>query len=80
VIRPGEIDHLERECLSAVVACVSEGDWHSDPPEGDNPLARDHSVEWMWAALELVTGKSWPFEGVEVHEVETTRNTHFLQE
>jgi hypothetical protein len=39
VVRLGEIDHLERECLGAVVARISEGDWQSDPQEGDGLLS-----------------------------------------
>jgi hypothetical protein len=35
-------------------------------------FAQDHSVEWVWATLELVTGKPQPLKGVEVHEVEAT--------
>jgi hypothetical protein len=54
MVRTGEIDHLERECLGAVVARVSEGDWQSDSPKGGGLLARDHPIEWMWAALELI--------------------------
>jgi hypothetical protein len=57
MVRPREIDNLKRLCLGAVVACVSEGDRQGDPPEWNKLLARDHSVESMWAALELVLGK-----------------------
>jgi hypothetical protein len=57
VVRPGEVDHLKLKRLSAVVACVSKGDWQSDSPEGDILFARDHSVKWMWANLDLIQGK-----------------------
>jgi hypothetical protein len=57
MVRPRKVDHLKRECLSAVVARASEGDRQSDPPMGDRLLPWDHSVKWMWAALELLTGK-----------------------
>jgi hypothetical protein len=57
MVRLGGIDHLERERLCVVVACVFEGDWQSDLPERDGLLAQDHSIEWMWAALVLVPGK-----------------------
>jgi hypothetical protein len=76
VVRPREVDHLKCERLSAVVAHVSECDRQSDPSEGDRLLARDHSVEWMWAALELVLGKPHPLKGVEVHEVEAAAPIH----
>jgi hypothetical protein len=70
VERPREVDHLKREHLGVVVTRISEGDWQSDPPEGGGLLARDHSVEWVWAAIELVTSKPQPLKGVKVHEVE----------
>jgi hypothetical protein len=57
VVRSREIDHLQHERLGVVVACISEGYWQSDPPEGDGLLAQDYSVEWVWAALELIPGK-----------------------
>jgi hypothetical protein len=76
VVRPREVDHLKCDRLSAVVAHVSECDRQSDPSEGDRLLAQDHSVEWMWAALELVLGKSHPLKGVEVHEVEAASPIH----
>jgi hypothetical protein len=60
VVRPRKVDHLERKCLGAVVARVSEGDWQSDVPEGDGLLAQDHSVELMWAIVELIPGKPQP--------------------
>jgi hypothetical protein len=37
---------------------------------------RDHSVEQVWAALELVADKPQPLEGVEGHEVEATAPIH----
>jgi hypothetical protein len=40
-----------------MVADVSEGDWQSDPSEGDELLALDHSIELVRAALELIPGK-----------------------
>jgi hypothetical protein len=55
-----------------VIVHVSNGDQQSDPPEGDGMLARDHSKEWMWAALELVTSRPQPLEGIKVQEVEAT--------
>jgi hypothetical protein len=57
VVRSIEIDHLERECLSAVVAHISKGDRKSDSSEGDGLLAWDHSIEWMWAIKELILGE-----------------------
>jgi hypothetical protein len=57
VVRPREVDHLKCERLGAVVARVSEGDRQNVPLEGDRLLAWDHSIEWMWAALELVMSK-----------------------
>jgi hypothetical protein len=72
VVRPKEVNHLKREHLGAVVAHVFERNRQSDPPKGDGLLAWDHSVEWMWATLELVTSKPQPFKGVKVHEVEAT--------
>jgi hypothetical protein len=52
-----EAQFLKCECLGAIVCRVSKGDWQSDPPEGDGLLDRDHSIEWMWAALELIPGQ-----------------------
>jgi hypothetical protein len=57
MLRPGQVDHLESERFGVVVACISEGDTKSNPPKGDGLLARDHSIEWMWATLELISGK-----------------------
>jgi hypothetical protein len=76
VVRPEEVDYLKRKCLSAVIAHVSEADWQSDPLEGDRLLVWDHSIELMWAALELIPGKPQPVKGVEVHEVEPTVDIH----
>jgi hypothetical protein len=76
VVPPREIDHLKCQCLGAVVAHVSEGDWQSDPPEWDGLLAQDNSVEWVWAALELIPSEPQPFDGVEVYEVEDTAPVH----
>jgi hypothetical protein len=76
VVRPGEVNHLKSMSFGVVVACISKGDRQIDPPEGDRLLAQDHSVEWMWAALELVPGKPQSFEGVEVYEVETIAPIH----
>jgi hypothetical protein len=76
VLRLGEVDHLKCERLDAVVACVFERDRQSDPPEGDGLLAQDHSVEWMWATLELVRSKPQPLEGVMVPEVQATAPIH----
>jgi hypothetical protein len=60
MIRPREVDHLEREHLGAVVARISEGDRQGDLPEGAGLLARDHFIEWVWDALELIPGESQP--------------------
>jgi hypothetical protein len=57
VVRHREINHLKCERLGAVLACVSKGDLQSEPREGDGLLAWDHSIEWMWGALEPVPGK-----------------------
>jgi hypothetical protein len=72
MIRPREVDHLKHERFGAVVACVSESDRQGDPPQGDGLLARDHYVEWVWAALELILGKPQSIKSDEVHEVEAT--------
>jgi hypothetical protein len=37
---------------------------------GDKVLAQNHSIEQVWAALELVWGKPQSFKCVEVHEIE----------
>jgi hypothetical protein len=76
VVGPREVNYLKHERLSVVVAHVSESDWQGDPLEWDRLFARDHSVEWVWAALELVTGKPQPLKGVEVHEVESATPIH----
>jgi hypothetical protein len=39
-------------------------------------LAWDNSVEWVWAALELVVGRAQPLECVEVHEVDVVAPIH----
>jgi hypothetical protein len=54
VVRPGEIDHLKCKSLYVKIAHVSEGDRQSDLPEGNGLLSRDHFIEQVWAALELV--------------------------
>jgi hypothetical protein len=56
VVRSGEVEYLKGEPLGALIACISEGDRQSKPPEGDRLLARDHSIEWMWVVLELISG------------------------
>jgi hypothetical protein len=76
VVRPKEVDYLKRECLNALVAHVSEGDRKGDLPEGDRLFAEDHSLERVWATLELVTGMPQPLKGVEVHEVEAVAPIH----
>jgi hypothetical protein len=70
VVRPGEVNYLECERLGVVVAHVSEGDRQGDPPKRDGLFVWDHSIERVWAALELITGKPQPLKSVEVHEVE----------
>jgi hypothetical protein len=57
VVKPGEVDNLKSKRIGVVIPCVSEGNKPSNPPKGDVLFARDHFVEWMWAALELVPGK-----------------------
>jgi hypothetical protein len=76
VVRPREVDYLECERLSAVVAHVSEGDGQGDLLKRDGLFAQDHSVEWLWAALKLVTDKPHPLKGVDVHEVEATASIY----
>jgi hypothetical protein len=57
MVGPREIDHFKSEHFSVVVASVSKGDRQGDPPVGDRLLAWDHSIEQVWATLELVPGK-----------------------
>jgi hypothetical protein len=76
MVRVRVVDYFERERLGAVVACIPEGDWQGDPSEGHALLARDHSVKWVWAALELVLGQPQSLKGVEVLEVEATAAIH----
>jgi hypothetical protein len=64
VVRPGEVDYLECEHLGAIVARISEGDRQGDLPMRDGLFARDHSVERVWPALELFTGKPQPLNGI----------------
>jgi hypothetical protein len=59
-----------------VVAHVSKGDRQGDSLKRDGLFAQDHSVEWVWAALELVMDKPHPLKGLEVHEVEATASIH----
>jgi hypothetical protein len=54
VVGSREVDHLEFECLGAVVACVSEIYRQTDLPEGDGLLAQDHSIEWVWVGFAQV--------------------------
>jgi hypothetical protein len=76
MVRPEEVDYLECERLGAVVACVSKGDQQGDLPKRDRLISQDHSIERVWAALELVMGKTQPLKGVEVDEVETAASIH----
>jgi hypothetical protein len=69
VVRDREVDYLECDHHGVVVAHVSDDDRQIDPPDGNRLFARDHSVERVWAALELVTGKPYQLKGVKVHEV-----------
>jgi hypothetical protein len=57
MIRPREVDHLEREHFGAVVACISKSDRQGDLPQGDGLLAQDHYIEWVRVALEMIPGK-----------------------
>jgi hypothetical protein len=76
MVRPEDVDYFKREHLSAIVACIVEGDQQGDPSEGDELLVRNHSVKWVWDALELVMGEPQPLEGVKVHEVEVATPIH----
>jgi hypothetical protein len=76
MVRPGEVNQFKCEHLGVVIARVPEGDRHSNPPEGDRLLTWDHSIEWMWAALELVLAKPQPLKSVVVHEVEAAAPIH----
>jgi hypothetical protein len=53
----GRVTHprgTEHEHFCAVVGCIPKGDRQGDPSKGDRVLARDHSIEWVCAAQELV--------------------------
>jgi hypothetical protein len=76
MVRAEEIYHFERQHLRAVVACIPEGNRQADPSKGDRVLAQDHSIEWVWATLELVQGKPQSFKRVKVHEIEATTPIH----
>jgi hypothetical protein len=76
MVRPKEVNYLERDHVSAVVACIPEGDQQGDPSEGDILLAQDHSVKLVWAALKLILGEPQSLKGVEVHEVEVVAPVH----
>jgi hypothetical protein len=76
MVRPGEVDYLRHEHLGVVVAHIPKGDRQGDPSEGDILLARNHSVKWVCASLELVLGEHQPLKGVEVHEVEAVAPIH----
>jgi hypothetical protein len=76
VVRFGEVDYLKHEHLGEVATHVPDGDRQGDLPKGNGLLARDHSIEWVWAALELVPGESQPLKGVEVHEIEAAAPIH----
>jgi hypothetical protein len=39
-------------------------------------VLQDHSIERVWAPLDLVTGKPQPLKDVEVHEVEAAAPIH----
>jgi hypothetical protein len=47
VVRPREVDYLECEHLSVVVAHVSKGDGQGDSLKRAGLFAQDHSVEWV---------------------------------
>jgi hypothetical protein len=72
VVRSDESNQFKHEHLRAVVACIPEVDQLGHPSKVDRVLARDHSTEWVWAALELVRGKPQSLKRVEVHEIEAT--------
>jgi hypothetical protein len=76
VVRPREVDYLNCEHLGVVVVHVSKGDRHGDAPKRDGSFAQDHSVEWVWATLELVIGKPQCLKGVKVHEFEAAAPIH----
>jgi hypothetical protein len=76
MVRLGKVDYLKQEYLSAVVASISKADWHGDLSERDRLLGWNHSIKWVWAALELILGEPQPLKGVEVHEVEATAPIH----
>jgi hypothetical protein len=70
MVRSGEVNYFKCEGLGAVVTGLFEGDRQDDPSEGDELLAQNHSVEWVWATLELVLGEPQSLEGVEAYKVE----------
>jgi hypothetical protein len=76
VVRPEEVNYFKRECFSAVVARVFEGDRQGDSFVGDRLLAQNHSVKWVHATLELVLGEPQSLEGAEVHEVDAAVPIH----
>jgi hypothetical protein len=76
MVRVEEVNYLECKRLGAVVACGPEGDRQGDSSKGDGLHAQDHSVKWVWAALEVVLGESQSHQCVEVHEVEAIAPIH----
>jgi hypothetical protein len=54
VVGSGEVDQLEGECLSAVVAHVSKSDKQIDLPKENGLLSWEHSVEWVRVGFEQV--------------------------
>jgi hypothetical protein len=74
VVQSREVNHLEGECLGAVVSCVSKSDRKSDLPEWDELLAQDYFIERVRPCVEQIPTQ--PLVGVEVHEVEATASIH----
>jgi hypothetical protein len=54
MVRVGEVNYFLRERFGVVVACIPESDQQGDSSKGDGLLTQDHSVKWVWDALELV--------------------------
>jgi hypothetical protein len=76
MVRVREVNYFLREHFGVVVACIPESDQQGDSSKGDGLLTRDHSVKWVWDALELVLSEPQPLKGIEVHEVEDAAPVH----
>jgi hypothetical protein len=76
MVRAREVNYFERKCFGAIVARVPEGGQQGDSSKGDGLLTQDHSIKWVWAAMELVLGEPQPLKGIKVPKVDVAALAH----